>query len=146
MVEPTLVEDTTDTVYAELSGESWVMEADGAELPHTITFVDENGAPAPLKSGETVTFTLAYQSTGEQPGEQLPPEDVEGQQPGIPLPPLPFLGMGDVEDEDFQVKYVEVTVTGNGGNTYEFANLVADDAAGPNFQQRLSCTVRRIGA
>ena len=123
-----LVEDTTDTVYAELSGESWVMEADGAELPHTITFVDENGAPAPLKSGETVTFTLAYQSTGEQPGEQLPPEDVEGQQPGIPLPPLPFLGMGDVEDEDFQVKYVEVTVTGNGGNTYEFANLVADDA------------------
>ena len=86
----------------ELSGDASVVEADGALLEHTISLVDQNGAPVVLGAGETIELTLSYTTID---------------------------GVDGIESEDLSTQQVTITLTGNGADSsFTLSNVVADDA------------------
>ena len=101
-VETTILDDDEPAVYVQLSGDASVVEADGALLEHTISLVDQNGAPVVLGAGETIELSLSYGAI----------VDVDG-----------------IESEDLSTQQVTITLTGNGSDSsFTVSNVVADDA------------------
>ena len=101
-VETTILDDDEPAVYVQLSGDASVVEADGALLEHTISLVDQNGAPVVLGAGETIELSLSYGAI----------VDVDG-----------------IESEDLSTQQVTITLTGNGSDSsFTMSNVVADDA------------------
>ena len=86
-----------DTVYVQLYTDAIQDEADGALLTHTIKLVDKDGNDVTLAVGETVTVNLAYSND-------------------------------TTVDADFQGgKITTLTLNGDGGSTYTFSNVIAND-------------------
>ena len=92
--------DQADTVYLQLSTNDEVDEAADATLTHTFTLVDKDGNSVNLPTGETINVTLNYIAIG---------------------------GVDGVESEDFTTQHTTFTIIGDGGNSYNFSNIVADD-------------------
>ncbi|WP_412523468.1 immunoglobulin-like domain-containing protein, partial [Shewanella chilikensis] len=69
----TLVNDTTDTVFAQISvDKSSVTE--GGEITYTVTLVDANGNPVTLPSGASVSVALDWSGTATAADvDNLPP-------------------------------------------------------------------------
>ena len=69
----TLVNDTTDTVFAQISvDKSSVTE--GGEITYTVTLVDANGNPVTLPSGASVSVALDWSGTASAADvDNLPP-------------------------------------------------------------------------
>ncbi|MBO2579789.1 retention module-containing protein, partial [Shewanella algae] len=69
----TLVNDTTDTVFAQISVDKTSV-AEGGEITYTVTLVDANGNPVTLPSGASVTFALDWSGTASAADvDNLPP-------------------------------------------------------------------------
>ncbi|MFV7669606.1 retention module-containing protein [Shewanella algae] len=69
----TLVNDTTDTVFAQISVDKTSV-AEGGEITYTVTLVDANGNPATLPSGASVTLALDWSGTASAADvDNLPP-------------------------------------------------------------------------
>ena len=89
-----------NNVFVQLVTDSFSYEENGASLTHDIKLVNEAGVAVNLPIGETITFALTYTS---------------------------IAGIDNVEDADFITKQIEVTITGDGTDEYNFSNIVADD-------------------
>ncbi|HDS1205620.1 TPA: retention module-containing protein [Shewanella algae] len=69
----TLVNDTTDTVFAQISVDKTSV-AEGGEITYTVTLVDANGNPVTLPSGASVTLALDWSGTASAADvDNLPP-------------------------------------------------------------------------
>ncbi|MBO2676809.1 retention module-containing protein, partial [Shewanella algae] len=69
----TLVNDTTDTVFAQISVDKSSV-AEGGEITYTVTLVDANGNPVTLPSGASVTLALDWSGTASAADvDNLPP-------------------------------------------------------------------------
>ncbi|PIE45789.1 MAG: hypothetical protein CSA45_01630, partial [Gammaproteobacteria bacterium] len=88
-----------DNVYVRLVNDDVVTEGEGDEqLNHRLEFVDANGDPIVLASGQQVTVTLAY-SAAET-----------------------------TSDADFtNTRETSITIMGNGSDHYDITNAVLDD-------------------
>ncbi len=96
----------SDTVYVQLYGDASKVEADGAELTHTLKLVDKDGNDVNLPSGESMTVNLTYDSSDT------------------------------ISDDDLQGgKVTTVTIDGDGGNTYTFSNIIKEDTADEGIEK-----------
>jgi VCBS repeat-containing protein len=87
-----------DTVYLELSGDDIQGELNGEKLTHTISLVDKDGNAVNLSNGKSITVSLTYTD---------------------------IAGKDAVEDADLTGgKKTTFTLTGNGGSSYSFDNIV----------------------
>ncbi|MFV0508228.1 MAG: retention module-containing protein [Shewanella algae] len=69
----TLVNDTTDTVFAQISVDKTSV-AEGGEITYTVTLVDANGNPVTLPGGASVTLALDWSGTASAADvDNLPP-------------------------------------------------------------------------
>ncbi|WP_188726031.1 immunoglobulin-like domain-containing protein, partial [Shewanella carassii] len=69
----TLVNDTTDTVFAQISVDKSSV-AEGNEITYTVTLVDANGNPVTLPSGASVSVALDWGGTASAADvDNLPP-------------------------------------------------------------------------
>ena len=90
--------DANDTVYVQLLTDATSYEIDGNTLTHTLQLVDQNGNPVNLPVGESVTVNFAYDAADT------------------------------ASDADLQGgKVLTFTINGDGGNSYTFSNIVAND-------------------
>ncbi|NOR57377.1 MAG: hypothetical protein GQ474_02525, partial [Sulfurimonas sp.] len=95
-----VVDQDVDTVYVQLNGDVTAKEGAGEKLTHTFTIVDKDGSSVNLVNGETIDVTLTYSGI----------DSVDG-----------------IEAADLTTKTTTFTITGNGGSTYTFDNIVAED-------------------
>ena len=86
-----------DTVYVQLYTDASQVEAEGAELTHTLRLVDKDGNEVNLPTGETVTVNLAYSNDTT--------ESADFQHP----------------------KVTQFVIQGDGGSTYTFSNTITQD-------------------
>ena len=87
-----------DTVYVQLYTDATQEEADDTPLTHTLKLVDKDGNEVMLPEDETVTVNLVYAD-----------DDT-------------------ASDDDFDGgKVTTVTITGDGGSTYSFSNIIVND-------------------
>ncbi|WP_345868567.1 immunoglobulin-like domain-containing protein, partial [Shewanella algae] len=106
----TLVNDTTDTVFAQISVDKTSV-AEGGEITYTVTLVDANGNPVTLPSGASVTLALDW-------GGSASAADVDNLPPSVTI-------TGDSQ-QSFTVNTINDSVYENSENLSVTINGVTD--------------------
>jgi VCBS repeat-containing protein len=89
-----------DTVYLELSGDDIQGEILDEKLTHTINLVDKDGNAVNLTTGKSIEVSLTYSD---------------------------IAGKDGIEAGDLSTKVTTFTLTGDGGSSYSFDNIIAKE-------------------